>query len=119
MPAFTIDSEVEFEVSPWGDTPRWILNRDLGYTGKWAQGIITHMDAVRIEVFTFFPDGHTQTVNFPNYQSSDFDIGQWEYPGYLRLIKDSIPACDCGCGDIGYHWNFCQKKKWEEKQNAI
>lgn len=119
MPAFTVDSEVEFEVSPFGDAPRWCLNRDLGYTGKWAQGLVTCVSEYAIEVFAFFPDGHTQTITFPNYMSSDFETRQWEYPGYLRLIKDLIPSCDCGCKDIGYHWNFCAKGQWEKKNGSM
>lgn len=118
-PAFGVDVEVEFEVAPDGDTPRWMLNRDMGYTDRWAQGMVVNIDEYAIEVFAFFPDGHTGNVTFPNYSSSDFEVEQWWYPGYLRPIGAIAPACDCGCDGLGYHWNFCQLKKWEEEQNAI
>lgn len=118
-PSFSLQQEVEFETAPDGNSPRWCLNRDMGYSDKWAQGLITDISEYSVEVFAFFPDGHTDTVRFPNFASIDFEPGQWWYPGYLRPMHDSMPECDCGCEGLGYHWNFCTLKKWEETKDAI
>jgi hypothetical protein len=116
IPDFREGVEIEFEVAPDGENPRWLLNRDLGYSGKWAQGLIVSISNWAIEVFAYFPDGHASTTNFPNWESSDFEINQWTYPGYLKLLAQPAPDCDCGCKGLGYHWNFCQLKKWEEEE---
>ena len=112
-PHFKTADEVVFEIDPDGEGPRWDLNMDMGYTGEYAEGVILDIDATSIQVFGLFPDGKGREVVFPNLDSSDYEVEQWWYPGYLAHKPEPVPECDCGCGNTsGYHWNFCKRGRY-------
>ena len=118
LPYFETYSSIKFELDPSGTGPRWNLNRDEGYSGKWAYGVITEVNEVAIETLVTINKIPIR-FNFPNWGSVDFELDQWWYPGYLQLDEESkIQKCDCGCKGLGYHWNFCSWQKWEEERNA-
>lgn len=112
IPQFKRNEDVIFEVSPGGELPRWLLNRDLGYTGNYAEGIITEVTSIYISVDALYPDGEVRNMNFPNWESSDYETEQWWYPGYLMKINEPPTPCDCGYGNqSAVHWQFCPR--WE------
>lgn len=114
IPHFKEGDEIYFEVDPSGHHPRYDLNRDRGYSGKYAKGVILEVDCVAIKAFGLFPDQKGREVVFPNIDSSDYEPDQWTWHGYLKHIEEAAPPCDCGCKGLGYHWNFCQYQKWME-----
>jgi hypothetical protein len=108
-PIFKDNDYVKFEVDPSGLGPRWSSNKDKGYSGRWAEAVITEITSKEIVLDALFPDNEIKVVRFPNTGSDYYDPEQWWFPGYLRKVITK-PICDCGCTD-GTHWMFCPA--WE------
>jgi len=113
-----LDDEVEFEVSAVGgkNRPRWDLNVDTGGTGIWAKGHVIAITPQYIEI-KYEIEGYIGSgiCRFPNYASTDYEPGQWDHDGYLRLISDYSSknklTCECGSDKLGLpsHSEWCQK----------
>jgi hypothetical protein len=110
LPNFIPYDKVQFELDPKLKHPRWYLNIDRGYSGVYAKGYILSISDYAIHVVGYLGDQIIEAT-FPNYESSDYEPGQWDYPGYLSL-QDNIPDCDCGHGNkSNLHWQFCSRGK--------
>ncbi len=127
-PFFKTHDYVEFEMDKKKVGPRWKLNVDTGGCGEYAKGIITDLELRYIQLDAIFPDGHVRTIRFPNYASSDYDIKQWTYSGYLKHVDVKKPSCECGMGNkSGTHYMFCpmfdhlqeQDRKAREKRKEL
>jgi hypothetical protein len=110
-PDFEVYGNIKFELNPKLNGPRWELNIDKGYSGKYAKGWITDISSYFIRVVAYTPNGDEVKATFPNYLSSDYEDKQWQYPGYLEIMN-AIPDCDCGHGNSSnLHWQFCSRGK--------
>lgn len=111
-----LGDEVTFECGDLDDSqPRWSFNDDLGSSGIWAHGTVTHVDERIIQV-EYWIEGFVGKgqCTWPNYEHEDYDPMQWYQDGYLSLVKRRL-SCECGAetvyGPQTSHTYWCPKYK--------
>jgi len=106
MENFSIGDKVSYELSWWGK-PRWINNVDRGSSGNWEDGEVIKVRKTHIVVC-----GQSGESSWPTAGHYRFIDNQWDWPGYIKLvksIKDGI-KCECGAEKCGLtHSDWCPK----------